>query len=478
MRTPCPVLAILITIRAFYGEAATVEQAAKCMLPVIPKHIGHTLMWEPWSVEGYSDFFQEYILLTFRPTKNDVLIAKRYFESVGEPNLISTKMTDGEFDAFKATTLRFREVAKLESAANPPAQPPSRVDTTTGKRARKIKGKEHFAHEIVLYLQRLRRLMPSWENQYLTAEEREALGEYGKIFTFENPGYKTHSVRRFAAQLAARAGMANDELMVWGRWESDAVYRYIEEARIRQRKMQASKAIDPVRVKWMIGKPYGEEGLREALVAYLQALAVATAFLQSLSLPLVRQLRLTSANMNEQLSSTGILWYTDLARFMEFSCRHFAELEAAIQRSEYLVDHDSLGVPGLHPMADPSGRFALNRDPNIATFAPTTTPPVSDDGAPDGRVVLAQDCLVFMPQGADPSSGASQPNGHRRQRPAHPATSPASSSLHPSCPLHPMRELSSACCVYSVGFANGLCRVTRDWWMERTNIYPANGTQH
>ena len=54
-------------------------------------------------------------------------------------------------------------------------------------------------------------------------------------FTKHKRRFGSHSARRGGAQALARAGVRIDLIKLWGRWKSNAVDRYLEEAALEGR---------------------------------------------------------------------------------------------------------------------------------------------------------------------------------------------------------------------------------------------------
>ena len=55
--------------------------------------------------------------------------------------------------------------------------------------------------------------------------------------------YGSHSARRGGAQALARAGVLRDLIKLWGRWRSNAVDVYLEEAALRAAEQTIAEAM-------------------------------------------------------------------------------------------------------------------------------------------------------------------------------------------------------------------------------------------
>ncbi|ORZ29648.1 hypothetical protein BCR44DRAFT_46247 [Catenaria anguillulae PL171] len=349
-------------------------------------------MYEPWSVTGFSGMFTEMLMYATGPKESDWNLAQEWFETNGQSDLFHRKMSDVDFAAFRAKVQGMRKAADAEQIDSMVV---SVVDERSGKRRRKVNNKELFAHEILLFLQRMRRLMPSWDNQFLSDEERRQLGKHA--YTRKNPGYKTHSMRRFAAQLAAWGGMDTTEVKVWGRWDSDVVELYINQARTQQKEPQSSGGIDPVRTRWVTGKPRGEEGLEEGMVLYLAALAETTDFLRSLSKPLVDSLQDAAAVVADELKA-GIVRAQAVNTLVYHVQAHCKQLGQALARANQVRRHDQVD-PNPHPFQDRNNPFAPCNRRVLVSAAPI----------PELRTQLTEDSFVLFRQGQIPFVAGARP---------------------------------------------------------------------
>ncbi|ORZ37687.1 hypothetical protein BCR44DRAFT_43020 [Catenaria anguillulae PL171] len=183
------------------------------------------------------------------------------------------------------------------------------------------------------------------------------------------------------------------------RWrkDSDVVELYIDHARTQQKELQSSGGIDPVRTKWVIGKPRGEEGLEEDMNLYLAALAETTDFLRSLSKPLVDSLQDAAGVVADELKA-GIVRAQAVNTVVYHVQAHCKQLGQALARANEVRRHDQVG-PNPHPFQDRNNPFAPCNRRVLVSAAP-----IRELGAQ-----LAEDSFVLFCQGQIPFVAGARP---------------------------------------------------------------------
>ncbi|ORZ29288.1 hypothetical protein BCR44DRAFT_1135860 [Catenaria anguillulae PL171] len=135
--------------------------------------------------------------------------ARAYFKA--KPDIFTTRMDDQKLQQLRASVIAGRHGLDMFEFGYDQGAVPTAAFKPVSKCRQKM-SLQLFAHDILLFMQDLRRWMPSWENNYLTDAARRALGEYGTIWTRENPSFTTNTLRRVLGSLhcSLRLGHARD----------------------------------------------------------------------------------------------------------------------------------------------------------------------------------------------------------------------------------------------------------------------------